>query len=90
MTTNHNENNLKKLGWACRRGMLELDVILEKFLYEAYAGLAPNDQLLFVRLLECPDPSLFAWLMGRAEPEDPELAKIVRLIICHARAHIKS
>jgi antitoxin CptB len=86
--TNHSENHLKKLGWACRRGMLELDVILEKFLSEAYPDLSPTDQALFVRLLEYPDPSLFAWLMGRLEPEDPELARIIHLIIRHVRSQI--
>ena len=42
-----------RLRWSCRRGMLELDVLLGNFLEEAYFGLTPSEQELFVKLLEC-------------------------------------
>lgn len=78
-------NNMSKLQWACRRGMLELDVLLGNFLNEAYSALPDADKHLFVNLLSCPDPEIFAWLMGREEA-DPEHQSIVEKI----RAHVRS
>lgn len=79
-------NNFTRLKWACRRGMLELDVLLGNFLNEAYPGLSPEDQQRFTDLLDCTDPELFSWLLGREVPENPELAKITEAISRHARS----
>ena len=78
-------NNLNKLQWACRRGMLELDVLLGNFLHEVYPALSDPDKNIFVRLLSSPDPELFAWLMGHEMPADPELASIAEKIRYHAQ-----
>lgn len=90
--SNNNEtifiNNIAKLQWACRRGMLELDVILSNFLKEAYSSLSDEDKSHFVDLLSCPDPVLFDWLMGREMPEDAHLAKITEIIRNHAKSRI--
>lgn len=75
-----------KLKWACRRGMLELDVLLGQFLNTSYPDLSGEDKRLFVRLLDQSDPDLFAWLMGNAEPDDPKLQYIINKIRKHARA----
>lgn len=77
-----------QLQWACRRGMLELDVLLTNFLKEAYPHLAIEDKQLFIELLNCSDPDLFAWLMGHAIPSDVNLAKITDEIRQHARSRI--
>ena len=74
-----------KLRWACRRGMLELDVILGNFLNEAYPALSEEDKERFVELLNCTDPELFAWLMGHEHPKDPDLSKIVEIICARLR-----
>jgi antitoxin CptB len=79
-------NNLTKLQWACRRGMLELDVLLGNFLNEAYPGLSDDNKKRFVRLLGYPDPELLTWLMGSEIPEDQDLAIITDLIRQHARS----
>lgn len=70
----------KRLIWACRRGMLELDLILEPFLQNVYSDLEPDDQLLYQKLLKEEDQDLFAWLMGHKDPESPELLRIVSII----------
>lgn len=74
-----------RLKWSCRRGMLELDVLLGNFLEEAYVKLSPADQALFVKLLECQDQDLFHWLTGKDQPSDPELLLIVEKIRHHAK-----
>ena len=69
-----------RLFWASRRGMLELDIILQAFLEETYDQLKPEEQLLYQHFLGCEDQDLFAWLMGREEPEDNDTATIVAII----------
>ncbi len=61
---------LNQLRWACRRGMLELDLILLPFLENVLPTLDESYKLKFEQLLECEDQDLFAWLMKRGEPED--------------------
>tara|TARA_R110001583_G_scaffold164447_1_gene316957 strand:+ start:39302 stop:39553 length:252 start_codon:yes stop_codon:yes gene_type:complete len=75
------EVSLSRLSWACRRGMLELDVLFMPFLKEAYSELSKQHKLFFQRLLTCEDPELFAWFMGHEVCPDPELAEIVDVIL---------
>ena len=73
--------NKSRLLWACRRGMLELDVLFMPFVKEAFDDLTRADQFTFQRLLTCEDPELFAWFMGHKECPDTELAKIIDVIL---------
>jgi len=66
-----------KLKWHCRRGMRELDLLLEGFLEQRYEALPPSDRDAFERLLDCPNEDLMAWLVEGAAPPDAELAAIV-------------
>lgn len=70
----------QKLRWRCRRGMRELDRMLEAFLETAFDRLAEDDKRRFAEILELPDPELHAYLIGRAEPADPELERLLRVI----------
>jgi len=74
-------DNKPRLRWACRRGMLELDVLFMPFVEEAYEQLSEKDKVIFERLLECQDPELFAWFMGHEECEDQELNYMVKTIL---------
>lgn len=71
-----------RLQWACRRGMLELDLILKDFLDDrAPTRGAPTDK--FEELLGCTDAELADWLLtGKTPPED--FQEIVLLIRKHA------
>ncbi|NLQ18948.1 succinate dehydrogenase assembly factor 2 [Marinomonas sp. M1K-6] len=73
--------SFKRLKMQCRRGMLELDVLLEPFLADVYLTLDEEDKLRFARLLTCEDQDLFPWFMQREVPEDPNHARIVDLIV---------
>jgi antitoxin CptB len=53
-----------RLRWRCRRGMRELDVLLERYLAERYPGTGAGEQLLFTQFLELPDPDVAALLLG--------------------------
>lgn len=71
---------IDRLRWRCRRGLLELDVMLQDFLARGFAALAPAEQAAFERLLGIPDLELLAYLNLQAEPADPELREIVTKI----------
>ncbi len=71
------EKRLNRLKWACRRGMLELDVLFLPFVLEAFDDLSYAQQETFERLLTCDDPDLFAWFMGHQKCDDPALAEMV-------------
>lgn len=73
--------NKAKLKWACRRGMLELDVLFIPFVDEAYDDLSLDQQITFERLLTCQDPELFAWFMGHEVCEDQALNSIVQIVL---------
>ncbi|MFJ1267460.1 succinate dehydrogenase assembly factor 2 [Legionella lytica] len=69
-----------RLAWHCRRGMLELDLILQRFLEQGLDKLSADELNAFDSLLSCTDPELYAWLMGQLDPEDNELKAIVTII----------
>lgn len=69
-----------QLLWQCRRGMLELDLLLIPFAEKKYIYLPDKEKKDFRDLLHYPDPVLFAWIMGHESPEEPELVHIVQLI----------
>ena len=70
-----------RLYWHSRRGMLELDVLLVPFLEEAYPHLDAADQARYHKLLSSEDQDMFGWFMQRSVPEDPDLARIVKMIL---------
>ncbi|WP_375087950.1 FAD assembly factor SdhE [Shewanella youngdeokensis] len=69
--------NIARVRWACRRGMLELDVLFQPFVEQHYEAMPDTDKNTFVRLLECEDPELFAWFMGHQVCQDPEFAQMI-------------
>jgi antitoxin CptB len=71
---------LGQLIWRCRRGMKELDVLLDRFARERYERLSSDEQRAFARLLDLPDPDLADYFFGHATPDEPELARLTRLI----------
>ena len=69
------------LRWRCRRGMRELDVLLERYLRERYPSAPAAEQQAFAALLDLPDPELLAYVMRRQLPADPHWAHVVAKLI---------
>lgn len=69
-----------KLIWQCRRGMLELDLILNPFLTHHFANLTKEQLQAFEQLLTYSDPEIYHWLMESGQPDTQELVDIVTLI----------
>ena len=70
----------RRMRWASRRGMLELDLILAPFVERSYPGLDGRDRARYRELMACQDQELWAWLLGREQPDDPELRQIVERV----------
>ncbi|MEJ2424297.1 MAG: succinate dehydrogenase assembly factor 2 [Candidatus Thiodiazotropha sp.] len=78
--TSQEPEEIPRLRWQCRRGMLELDYLFTSFLDRHYRQLEPDMRAAFVELLEYPDPVLHAWCIVGDPPENDRLAKLIRLI----------
>ena len=73
----NDDQELNRLRWQCRRGMLELDLILMQFLEAVYPALEPALQRDFSRLLEYPDPVLQGWLLQHGMDVEVSMQPIV-------------
>lgn len=69
-----------KLKWECRRGMLELDLFLTRFIAKELDSLTEKQMEQLEKLLSCSDPDIFSWLMGSEQPNDKDLKTIVDFI----------
>lgn len=70
-----------RLRWKCRRGMLELDLLLLSFLDNHYADLSDHEKHVFERLLDEQDPVLQSWFLRQVIPKDKEILAMVECII---------
>jgi antitoxin CptB len=66
-----------RLLWRCRRGMKELDVMLERFARAGLAQAPPEERALFEQLLSLPDPLLVRYLLAGDTPPEAPLAQLV-------------
>ena len=79
--TELNDTTLERLRWQCRRSMLELDLLFERFVLEGhYQKLSDEQKELFAQLLEKDDPTLLEWATGKEEPEDKKIQELISLI----------
>jgi antitoxin CptB len=77
----------RRLLWRCRRGMKELDVLLERFARRELPGASTEQRQTLTRLLELPDPELVDYLLGQAIPPDRDLVDLVAQIAGFASAN---
>ena len=66
-----------RLRYQCRRGMLELDAILQPFFEKHFCSLTNEQQADFERLLTSSDQALLSWFIGSDQPQDPRLLAMV-------------
>jgi len=71
---------LARVQWRCRRGLLELDLILQAILHGHYSSLSGPEKALFIQLLETPDNTLLDYFNGKANHPDPQLMQLIRKI----------
>lgn len=74
------DNEMARLRWRCRRGLLELDLVFNDFVDRRYASLDPPLQQAFWDLLEEGDNPILAWLHGTESCTVHKLKGIIKII----------
>ena len=67
----------QRVAWRCRRGMKELDLILNAWLVDCWPTAGVAEKAQFERFLELPDPVIAAYLLGRDAPDDPPTRALI-------------
>jgi antitoxin CptB len=60
--------SLERVRWRCRRGLLELDIVLGRFVLQQYAAMDNEQRVVFDELLDMPDTELWDVITGKKEP----------------------
>lgn len=66
--------------WRCRRGLLELDIILQRFMDQHYAQLDQQGLEQFERLLSLPDNDLWDLISAKQINRDSDLQAVLELL----------
>ncbi|MGF6552265.1 succinate dehydrogenase assembly factor 2 [Paraburkholderia youngii] len=87
MNESHQSDPLRRarLRWRARRGLLENDLIFERFFGKYERELSDAEVGALIRLLDLSDNDLMDLLLARKEPESdlattPHLVRVVRLL----------
>jgi len=68
------------LRWRCRRGMLELDILLNGFLDKSYKKLTVQQKNTLDQMLDYPDQLLFDLFLGHMQSSDNSVSELVQTI----------
>jgi antitoxin CptB len=71
---------LERARWRCRRGLLELDIVLQRFMDEHYARLDETELRQFEMLLDLSDNDLWEMIALRKETENRSLQPVLHLL----------
>ena len=71
---------MNRLRWRCRRGLLENDLVLERFLVRHGSRLEGERLAAFKALLDYADDELWGIVSGRSECREPALLEVVGLL----------
>ena len=72
---------VRKLRWLCRRGMKELDILLERFIQLNQGPLAAGEWPELESLLHMEDDVLWDWLQDKSVPEASNYRNILTQIL---------
>ena len=75
-----NAPEIAALRYRCRRGMLELDVCLRKFIDKSGSTLSPDERRVFAVLLERPDPVIFDYIFADLKPDNASELELINKI----------
>ena len=77
---------LRRLRWRARRGLLENDLLIGRFLDRFGSTLDATQNRALLKLLELPDNELLDLLLARAEPGPPLDTEDVRSLLAQMRS----
>jgi antitoxin CptB len=66
-----------QLRWACRRGLLELDLLLNTYMDKVYDQLTDREKRQFISLLDMQDQEMYEMLTGKTSPNDKQVAELL-------------
>ena len=69
-----------RLLWRCRRGIREMDLLLQQFIETHYDNLSVEQKQTFDSLLDETDMDIMAWIMGKDTPESDEFTQIIQIL----------
>ena len=69
-----------ELKWRCRRGMLELDILLNSYLDKNYETMSQQQGAVFSDVLDYPDKVSLDLLMGEMQSSDQSVNALVQSI----------
>ena len=74
------DRRLARLRWRCRRGLLENDLVLERFLASRGDALTDAEAAALDHLLDLPDNDLWDLIAGRADAKDASVVPLVEVL----------
>ena len=78
---NIKDAELRRLAWRCRRGMLELDIVLQRFVKQYFDGLTLTELNAFDDLLELPDNDFWTLVSSnKVTPKNADTLSVVNKI----------
>jgi antitoxin CptB len=69
---NMTDEEVRRLSWRCRRGLLELDIVLQRFSDNHLAGLSVQELSAFDKLLDLPDNDFLDLVTSRIKVSSVE------------------
>ncbi len=75
-----------RLLWRCRRGIREMDILLQDYLETHYDTSSAEDQNTFEELLDEADLDILSWIMQKTPPDE----KYISIINCIRESAEKS
>lgn len=67
----------RRLAWRCRRGMLELDIILQKFVNEQFGTLTIDELQVFDEMLDLPDSDFWEKIRDTKQVSNQSLQSVL-------------
>ena len=66
--------------WRCRRGILEMDLLLRQFVERHFDSMTEEQKADFDRLLDEADLDIMDWIMGRRPAPSENLQNLITLL----------
>lgn len=67
----------RRLAWRCRRGMLELDIVLQRFVAQQFGGLTLDEMQHFDAMLDWPDNEFLDLIQGVKTQSNPSVQSVL-------------
>ncbi|ASP17423.1 succinate dehydrogenase assembly factor 2 [Neisseria sp. 23W00296] len=67
----------RRIRFLTRRGLLELDIVLKRFMEKEFPHLSDEELAVFVEILDLPDQEFLALVNRKETTENPEFANLL-------------